>query len=345
MLPSKPPSLIDHAIFQALPYPVYIVDRDFNVRRTNPSAEALHCTPGIAPSLPEELRSQFNDLVLHQRDLVNDDIRRAVHLSDEQAYLPQIFRLANGSGQPDGWAVMLVKITRLHRVIGAKAKTLSTLSHELKTPLTSIRMSLHLLLEKKLGALNADQREMVELGRNECEHMLAKLHALLELARWENGTTKLELLATLPCDLLAETGAAHRVAVQQAGNELSIEAPEDHLPSVMADLSQAIRVLGTLLSYAAKYGTKGGAIALRAKLHHDGFVRLSIISPGKTFNEWEPVRLFDEFSRRVKNDPIERGVDLALCQELAYLHGGNLGLLSPAEADYVEYFFDLRRAN
>ena len=106
--------------------------------------------------LPGEVRLQIDAAAAQNRDVVGDDIRRAVHLVLPEAgesgdYLPQIFRMAGAFGADDGWAVLLMDVTRLRRNVEAKTKALATLSHEVKTPVTGIRMSVHLLLEGKMG--------------------------------------------------------------------------------------------------------------------------------------------------------------------------------------------------
>ncbi|MBL9214905.1 MAG: HAMP domain-containing protein, partial [Opitutaceae bacterium] len=239
------------AILEALPYPVYIVDRDFQVRQTNPRAEQLSRSLGIPGVLPGEVRRQIDAAAAEARDLVGDDIRRAVHLPVPgavagDAYLPQIFRMAGAFGADDGWAVLLVDVTRLRRNDEAKTKALATLGHEVKTPVAGIRMSLHLLLEEKLGRLNPDQRELLEVGRNDCERLLAVLQALLELARLETGRTPLRLDPQAPADLVAEAVSAHGDRVRRAGGELATEVPEA-APAVLADPAHAGRVLGNFL--------------------------------------------------------------------------------------------------
>src|SRR5690606_6937745 len=152
---------------------------------------------------------QIDGAAAAARDVVGDDIRRTIHLAPTPSitgtvteaggdYLPQIFRMSGAFDTDDGWAVLLVDITRLRRNVEAKTKALATLSHEVKTPVAGIRMSLHLLLEEKLGAINPDQRELLEVGRDDCERLLSVLQALLELARLESGSTELK---TQPYDV------------------------------------------------------------------------------------------------------------------------------------------------
>jgi len=341
-------SRMSRAILETLPYPVYIVDGNFTVRQANPRAEALSRALGIPGVLPGEVRRQIDAAAAENHDLVGDDIRRAVHLPTPDAavgddYLPQIFRMAGAFGGSDGWAVLLVDVTRLRRNVEAKTKALATLSHEVKTPVTGIRMSLHLLLEGKLGPINADQRELLEIGRDDCERLLAVLQALLELARLESGRTELRTAPHAPADLLAEAVAAHGERVRQGGGTLVPEAPAD-LPAVLADSVHAGRVLGNFLSNAGKYGLPGRPVALRAQLRGDGFVRFSVVNHGRPFSEAEQALVFDPFFRRSGENAEGSGLGLAICREIAVLHGGRVGVYCPAGTDLVEFFLDLRRA-
>ena len=339
---------ICRAILETLPYPVYIVDRDFAVRQVNPRADELSRALGIPGVLPGEVRHQIDGAAAQNRDVVGDDIRRTVRLIPAGAaiggdYLPQIFRMSGAFGAEDGWAVLLVDVTRLRRNVEAKTKALATLSHEVKTPVTGIRMSLHLLLEEKLGTLNADQRELLEVGRDGCERLLAVLQALLELARLESGRTELHPVPSAPAALLGETISAHGELVRRAGGELVLEAPES-LPAVLADQLHAGRVLGNFLSNAGKYGTAGQPVVLRAAPRADGFVRLSIVNHGRPLSEAEQAQVFDPFFRRSGENAEGTGLGLAICREIAVLHGGRVGVYCPAGSDLVEFFFDLRRA-
>ena len=340
---SKLPPLnsIDEAFVGALPNPLYIVDGESAVRFANPCASKLNVRLGLANVLPAEVGrggGGGGEAIARNQEMAGDDIRHAVHLSDDQTYLAQIFRLPGLFGAHDGWAVLLVEATRLRRNAEANARISTRLSHDIKTPLSVIRLSLHLLLEGKIGALNADQREMLEVGRDECERMLATLHALLELGQLESGRTTLQLVPVFPADLLAETVAAQSESARSA---LRIEATAD-LPAVWADIPHANRILLQLLSTARQYGTKTGVIVLRATARAHGIVRFSILTSGVALTEPERAQLFEPFSRGSAGAAGETGVDLAVCRELALLHGGGLGVTSRVESDRTEFYFDLR---
>lgn len=342
-------SRVSRAILEALPYPVYIVDREYTVRMMNPSAEALSQALGIPGALPGEVRRQIDTAAAQGRDQLNDDVRRAVRLTlgkngsaTEAHYLAQTFRMPAAFAGDEGWAVLLVDVTRLRRMDEAKTKALSTLGHEVKTPVAGVRMTLQLLLGEKLGPLSAEQKELLEAGHDDCERLLAVLQSLLELAQLESGRTRLSLTPQQPMELLSEAQETHAESARRSGGELRVESTGE-LPPVLAEPIHAQRVLGNFLTNAFKYGRPGQPITLRGQSRHDGYVRLSVLNHSKhTLNDAEQERVFDPFFRRPGESAEGTGLGLAISREIASAHGGRVGVFCPPGDDLVEFFLDLK---
>ena len=338
------------AILAALPYPVYIVDETLVVRMSNPRGEELAAAAGVPGALPAAVRRQIDLAAERGRDLVDNDMHRVIEGAGEAegdgrgaaSYLPQVFRLVDSHGGREGWAVLLVDVTKLRRLDEAKTKALSTLGHEVKTPVTGIRMSLHLLLEEKLGVLNDDQRELIAAGRDDCERLLSVLQSLLELARLESGRAVFKLEPTPVDRLLAQADAMHGEFVRQNG--MMLAAPESFagMSPVLADLIHAGRVLGNFLSNAAKYGARGGEVRFLATERADGFVRFSVSNPAaRPLSEAEQLRIFDPFYRRPGEKAEGSGLGLTIAREIAAAHGGRIGVW--CEGGRVEFYLDLRK--
>ena len=105
----------------------------------------------------------------------------------ETFFLPRVIGIRGDKGTIFGAAVMLQNVTRMRLVDELKTNLVSTVSHELKTPLTSVRMALHLLLEESIGELNPKQTELLLAAREDSERLLAMINDLLDLARLESG--------------------------------------------------------------------------------------------------------------------------------------------------------------
>ncbi|MFH1496360.1 MAG: ATP-binding protein [Verrucomicrobiota bacterium] len=337
------------AILQALPKPVYIVDNDLHVTLMNPRAEHLSAGLGVPGALPSWVRQRVDHAAASGENLLGDDVHSAFEVDYEDpeqgplkvSYIPQVFRMTNDLGVHEGWAVMLMNVTNLRRLDAAKTKAISTLGHEVKTPVTGIRMTLHLLLEEKIGPLNDDQRELIESGRDDCERLLAVLQALLELARLESGRAALHLEPVAAASLLAQSQAMHGSLVANQGHDLLVEPAPDDLPLVNADAMHAARVLGNFISNASKYGRDGTPITLRTASRADGYVRFSVVNEGeRALTEAEQAKVFEPFYRRSGEKAEGSGLGLTIAREIAALHGGRIGVWS--QNGTVEFYLDLK---
>src|SRR5205807_3464869 len=101
-----------------------------------------------------------------------------------------------------GAAIVLDDITRFRLLDQVKSDLVATVSHELKTPLTSVRLVLHLLLEETVGPLTAKQTELLIDARDNAERLLGMIENLLALARLEDAPEALHVTPELPRELL-----------------------------------------------------------------------------------------------------------------------------------------------
>jgi NtrC-family two-component system sensor histidine kinase KinB len=339
---------VSRAILEALPYPIYIVDDEFKVRLKNPRAIELSAALKIKGHLPSAVRKCIDQAAALGCELIGDDLQRAVEipLPDAPAgptptYLPQVFRMAAAPGTISGWAVLLMDVTKLRQFDQAKTKAIATLGHEVKTPVTSIRMTLHLLLEEKIGALTPDQRELVTAGRDDCERLLTVLQALLELAHLESGRVVMKPVPTAPGDLLLHADGMHGDYVRRLGIPLTIDEVPADLPLVHADEIHAVRILGNFLSNAAKYGIPGLPVTMHAELRADGFVRLSVRNrTSRPLSESDQAKVFEPFYRRPGEGAEGTGLGLTICREIAVAQNGRVGVW--CSDDQVDFYLDLR---
>src|SRR5205823_11656084 len=123
-----------------------------------------------------------------------DGLGQAVVLAlggQEHCFLPRVLPIADPYGNTLGAAVLLLDVTRFRLLDQVKSDLVATVSHELKTPLSSIRLVVHLLLEETLGALTPKQTELLLDARDNAERLLTMIDNLLDLARLEEGRARL----------------------------------------------------------------------------------------------------------------------------------------------------------
>src|SRR5439155_20419238 len=119
-----------------------------------------------------------------------------------------------------GAAVVRSDVTKFRLVDQLKSDMVSTVSHELKTPLTGVQMAVHLLLEEAIGPLNPKQTELLLSARQDSDRLLAMVNDLLDLTRIEQGQVKLDLRPVAPADLVSEAISRFESGAADAGIRL-----------------------------------------------------------------------------------------------------------------------------
>jgi two-component system, NtrC family, sensor histidine kinase KinB len=333
---------LSQRLLEALPFPTYIVRGGGEVEACNPRARELSQQLGI-DGLPGAVRARFEQRVAEGRAELATDIRTAIHLEPAGGaleLLPQVFRIEEAADPGQAlWAVLLVDVSELRRMDQAKTRALSMLGHEVKTPVSSIRMAQMLLLEEQVGPLNPDQRELVATSRDDCERLLTVLQSLLELARLESGRAELRPVPVEVRDLFDEVISLHAPDAERHGAELLIEVDGD-LPPVQADPLRINRVLGNFTSNALKYGAPSRPIRLRGQTLGADYVRLSVVNEGSGLTEEQQGKVFEPFYRRPGEVSEGTGLGLALAREIVQAHRGRIGVASePGRA--TEFYCDL----
>jgi two-component system, NtrC family, sensor histidine kinase KinB len=330
------------ALLTTLPYPLFILDEHDRISRVNPAAETLMTNLGVGDDLPQQVKRQLVDARVGT-DYRIDDLKQALlfRINEQEAYfLPRIFPVVLEDGTFAGRAVMLVDVTRFRWLDEVKTDLLATLSHEIKTPLTGIRLVLHLLLEQRTGKLSSSQEELVVTGCDECERLLKTLKSILDLARMESGQHQLDLAPVAPGQLVQDAYHHFLEFFEQSTLRLELAIGPD-LPEVSVDSTRVSLVLTNFLSNALKYSFPGTEVELRAHQINEHFVRFSVINSGPGLSDLEQAKVFDKFYRS-DNQSIREGVGLGLsiARQIVQAHDGRIGVKSELNA-LTEFFCDL----
>ena len=161
--------------------------------------------------------------------------------------------------------MLLEDVTRFRLLDEVKSNLVATVSHELKTPLTSIRLVLHLLLEENVGPLAPKQLELLVDARDNAERLLVMINNLLDLARLEQGASQLHLRPERPAKLLQAAAESFRPRAEDRGRANSSCEAADDLPPVAVDAEQFQHALQNLLDNALAHTPQGGRITLSAR--------------------------------------------------------------------------------
>ncbi len=234
-------------VFKVLPSPIAVLDLNGNVEVATETAEHFF---GLKPGVNvRELGHAWLNALL-QRAQRADAAAQPVeesgfiqHFAGSQEYFFQPMAVPVSAGT----ALILKDVTQLHEQLELKSSVVATVSHQLRTPLTSLRMSIHLLLEERVGRLNEQQQDLLLAAREETERLVHIVDDLLEINRIESGKARLEIRPLSPAVIGREGIEPFLVAARDQGVSL-VNTIADGLPEVMADQERIRHVFANLLS-------------------------------------------------------------------------------------------------
>lgn len=315
--------------------PVVVLDGEGGVHLANEAAEeAFAVRIGSAEELraaaitvPEELATARDAALQSGAPVLPRSLSEAVHrraTGGDRDYLVRAIPLASApKGKPSA-LVVAQDVTRFRRIDELKSDMVATVSHQFKTPLTSLRMATHLLLEPMTGPLNDSQRELVTTARDDTERLRAMVEELLDVVRIETEAGALHRVPVEPAGLLYEVADAHRAIARDKGVALEVDGGAQ-LGSVHVDPERLSIALANLVSNAIQHTPAGGRVTLRAA-RADGALRIAIADTGEGIGPESLPRIFDRSftTAAAGGSPRRHGLGLTIAREIVLQHGGEL---------------------
>jgi NtrC-family two-component system sensor histidine kinase KinB len=322
--------------------PVFIIDRYGRIELSNRAAEELSAQLLLDGALPPKLLAAASDVLQRNQDFLPDSFDEVIILranGAERALLPRLHIMREADAKPVGVAVVLHDVTRFRLLDDAKTNLVATVSHELKTPLTSVRMVLHLILEQSLGPLTAKQASLLETARKDAERLLKMLDALLDIARLEAGAAALTKSPIAPAALVDSIRDEVQALITTHGFKLVTEV-EPFLPEVLVDRQQIGQVFHNFIANAIKHSPPNGKIQIAAVSGPEGSVQFSVGDEGPGIATEHQGLIFDRFYRVPGQTKRGAGLGLSIAREIVVAHGGRVGVRSEI-GHGSEFFFVL----
>jgi signal transduction histidine kinase len=192
-----------------------------------------------------------------------------------------------------------------------------------------MRMSIHLLLEERIGPLNEKQTELLMAAREDSERLVGILEDLLDINRMESGKSQIGLEPVTPRALVRNSMEPFLAEAKDKGITVLNDVSDD-LPEVMADAEKMRHVFANLLSNALRFTSPGGSVTIRAA-QEKGHVAFVVEDTGKGISEQELKHLFEQFYRAPGQDEKSGvGLGLAIVKEIVRSHGGDVSVESVA---------------
>ena len=321
------------AILRSIGDGLIIVDEELRITALNPEATRLLNLSGI------EFHGRLVAEILPQQHLI-DIIREVAESGEASKFPPEKSEIALGEGEERryfrfsvtpihseggrqiwGVVVLLQDITRLKELDRLKSDFVLAASHELKTPLTGIAMSIN-LLQEMADQLPEKERELVRVAHEETGRLRALVGDLLDLSRLESDRVKMEIEPVNVSYLCERTLGAFYDQAEAKDLELIARVTPGTF-DILADPTKIAWVLSNLISNALRYTPPKGHIQVSAEGHGER-VYLSVTDDGAGIPVEYRSRVFDKFIQVKGDNKAGSGLGLAICKEIVKAHGGSI---------------------
>jgi signal transduction histidine kinase len=341
------------AAIESLPDPVLLLDANGQVTGVNLAATRLLGIDADRPpaevfaSADPVVRAAVERLRVHvlsgKGPYIPKGFEEAVRVSTtpdgERILLPRAAPIYSEAGTVSGAAIVLQDSTRLFRFDELKNDLVATVAHEFRTPLTSLRMALHLCTDGVVGPLTEKQADLLFAARDDCERLQVIVDELLNLSRLESGQIDLHRRRVDPETLVSSALDVHRAAAEQAGLSIAAEVPPG-LPDVFVDPDRLQLVFTNLIGNALRFAPAGSRVLVRArperpaestrahKIAEPTHVRFEVQDQGPGIPKAHQAGLFEKFFRVPGSPAGGSGLGLFIAKGLVQAHGGTIGVES-----------------
>jgi PAS domain S-box-containing protein len=326
------------AAIDSLPDPVIVFGLKGGILNINQSAEHV---------LGLSLEAQGDPMVRVQPDLRDMLERVRTHvLGGRGAYIPKGYEEAIRVDTPEGArfflpraspvygeasgisaaTVILQDVTRLKRFDELKNDLVATVAHEFRTPLTSLRMAIHLCADEVVGPLNEKQADLLHAARQDCERLQNIVDDLLDLSSIQSGRLELQVRSISVAELLDTVVGAQEFAAEQKAIHLQTSIAPG-VERLELDPDRIALVLSNLLSNAIRHTARDGRVELRVE-RSEGAARFEVIDPGEGIPPEYQKRVFEKFFQVPGRKSGGAGLGLSIAREIVEAHGGEIGVES-----------------
>jgi len=320
------------ALLDSIDDGLLIVDRDGRLEHANPVAqrqlawenEHLGSTLGEALGYPDLDNAARQ--VLDDKPLSDPPEDLTIEADGERRLLAwRISPVSHHDGSISGAVMVLHDVTDQRTFERVRNEFVLRASHELRTPVTGMQMAFSLLRERLRYPAGSRESDLFDTVHEEMQRLVRLINDLLNFSRYQSGQQKLELEQCHIPELLE--AARQRFEVNAAEQEVQLKLElQQPLPTLMLDRQQIERVMDNLLSNALRHTPKGGEVRLLAR-HHGERMILSVEDNGEGIPYSQQARIFEPFVQ-IGRRRGGAGLGLALCKEIAQLHGGRIGVHS-----------------
>ena len=283
-----------------------------------------------------------NDLMrtLLQHDEEKKELK--IYAENKESYFSKDILSVKNNEQIIGLVIVLRNITPFHELNEAKTNFIATVSHELKTPISSIKMSAQLLNDTRIGSLNDEQQELIQSIRDDSERLLKITGELLNISQAETGQIHLNIHPVDPKKIITYAVDTMKKQASSKNIQINLNIPEQ-LPMVQADDEKTAWVLTNFLSNAVRYSYEQSTVTVSAEVL-DKTVRISVQDNGQGIPAAYTDKIFNRYFRVPGTKKEGTGLGLAISKDFIEGQEGNISVESELGVG-SKFSFTLKKAS
>jgi PAS domain S-box-containing protein len=319
------------AIVKSISDPLIVLDTNYNIIMINSACETFFNVDEdkvVNKYFLEAIRN--NDLLDHIQNIVQnkeDNKSKIIHFTshDKDYYFNVIVNtVKNTEGNITDLVLLFQNVTSLKQLEKMKADFISTVSHEFKTPLTSIMIGTSLITDENIGELNEKQRKIVDTIKDDSERLSELVTNLLQLTKIESDTSIFDIQTYSVLGIVENCVRGFYDVAESKEINLYYDVDEN-LPKVIVDQEKISWVINNLISNALKYTNAGDEISVMAQVQH-GKMCISVRDTGIGIPEEYREKIFDKFVqvRDFRSEAHGTGLGLTIAKEIVEAHGGEI---------------------
>lgn len=228
-----------------------------------------------------------------------------------------------------GNLILLKNITEFKELDSAKTTFISTISHELKTPITAILASQHILEDASGNVQDSERKNLLDTIKVNGDRLMEITGELIKMTQSEAGKLQLMPKITKPIELIEYAIKANKVQADKFNIHIEVDYPEDKIGKLFVDSEKIAWVLTNLLSNAIRYSSENGRVVIGACQHGD-IIELYVQDFGKGIDPRYHQSIFDRYFRVPGTKVQGSGLGLSMSKDFVEVHGGTLSVESEA---------------
>ena len=297
-----------HTIIDSLPNGIVVTNADGNVVLMNPTfGRLLELSAGtstgehISAYIPDEGLCELIVEISSGRHVDFDDIPTyEFSVGSDRFFMARGRPVLGERKECLGAVVTIVDITNMKVLDRLKSEFVAKVSHELRSPLSTIHEQLALVLNDLMGQLSASDEHLLARAKEKTQGLISTIGDLLDLSRIESGSTCQEIKPVQLEDLLGNIVDFLSIRAKNKDQALTLERPPEPLPTIKADPLALESIFGNLIANAINYTQNGGRIEVGVDMAGIN-LRVRVSDNGFGIEERYLDKIFDRFFR-VKND-------------------------------------------